>query len=271
MTTRVYVLAAMAGVLVCAHRPADAQVLQEQVLEQQGLAQQPSPGSWSVTLGAGLGATPVYPGANTDRARVIPLAQISYDKTLFVGTEGLGVNLINTHGFRFGPLLSYIGGRNEDSDPRLTGLGDIHASLTAGAFASYRFRRIEFSATVREAITHTDNGLVGLVQADYLIPLISRRMLITFGPDLEFANARYNQTWFGVTQAQSLDSGLPVFSPGAGVRDAGAHATFTYRYTEHFILRAFASVKEISGNDANSPLIENRTQSLLGVGLAYHF
>jgi outer membrane scaffolding protein for murein synthesis (MipA/OmpV family) len=269
---RIYALAVAATVLVCAQRPASAQVIQQQVLEQQDLTQQqPSPGSWSVTLGAGIGTAPVYPGADTDKVRAIPLAQIVYDKTLFIGTEGIGLNLINSHGFRAGPLLSYIGGRNEDSDPRLNGLGDIHASLTAGAFASYRVGRFEFGATVRQAVTQTDNGLVGLVQADYLIPLLNRRTLITFGPDLEFANARYDQTWFGVTGSQSLSSGLPLFSPGAGVRDVGVHATLTHHYTEHFTLRAFISAKEITGDDANSPLIENRTQVLFGVGLAYHF
>ena len=270
--TRTYALAVAAAVLVCAQQPVSAQVLQQQVLEQQDLTQQqPSPGNWSVTLGAGLGTGPVYPGANTDRLRAIPLAQIVYDKTLFAGTEGLGLNLINSHGFRAGPLLSYIGGRNQDSDPRLSGLGDIHASLTAGVFASYRVGRIEFRATVRQAVTQTDNGLLGLVQVDYLMPLIRKKTLITFGPDLEFANARYDQTWFGVTGSQSLSSGLPMFSPGAGVRDVGVHATLTHRYTEHFILRAFVSAKEITGDDANSPLIENRTQVLFGVGLAYHF
>jgi hypothetical protein len=37
------------------------------------------------------------------------------------------------------------------------------------------------------------------------------------------------------------------------------------------MLRAFASVKDPAGNDANSLIVENRTRSLFGVGLVYHF
>ena len=264
-------LALVAGLALCVQSSANAQALQEQVLEEQGLAQPAATGSWNVTLGAGLADAPRYPGADTDRVRLVPLAQVSYDKTLFLGTSGLRWNLINIDGFRAGPVLGYLGGRNQDSDPRLNGLGDIHSSLTAGAFALYHRGPFEIGVTVRQAITQTDNGLLGLVTADYLIPLMGRRMLLTFGPDMEFANARGNQTWFGVTPTQSFDSGLPVFTPGGGVRDVGAHATLTYHYSEHFLLRVFGSLKDLTGDDSNSPIVENRTQALFGVGLAYHF
>jgi outer membrane protein len=269
--TRYFVLAAAAGLALCAQHTATAQALQQQILEQQGLAPPPGAGAWSVTLGGGVAATPAYAGADTDRARIVPFAEIIYDKTLYLGADGLRVNLINSHGFHAGPLLSYLGGRNDDSDPRLYGLGDIHASLTAGAFVSYNYRHFQIATSVRQAITNTDNGLLGEVQADYLLPLMKRRMVIAFGPDMEFANARYNQTWFGVSQAQSFDSGLPMYTPGGGVRDYGVHATLTYHYSEHMILRAFGSIKNLTGDDANSPLVEDRTQSLFGVGLAYHF
>ena len=39
----------------------------------------------------------------------------------------------------------------------------------------------------------------------------------------------------------------------------------------HLLLRGFASVKELTGDDADSPIVERRTQSLIGVGLAYRF
>jgi outer membrane protein len=268
---RFYALTLVAGLIVCAQRPACAQVLQEQVLEQQGLVQQPRPSGWGVTLGAGVGVAPEYPGASSYHAGAVPLAELTYGRTLFIGTEGLGVNLINSNGFRAGVVLGRLGSRSERDDPRLTNLGNIPPSLTAGVFASYLTGPFMFSTTVRQAFTQTDNGLLGLVQFDYLLPLMGHKMLIAFGPDLEFSNARYNQTWFGVTPAQSLDSGLPVFNPGAGVRDVGVHASLTYRYSQHFLLRVFGNLSDITGDDGNSPIVENRAQALFGVGLAYHF
>ncbi len=85
------------------------------------------------------------------------------------------------------------------------------------------------------------------------------------------ANARYAQSWFGVTPTQSFDSGLPVFTPGGGVRDFGIHASLTYFYTQHFLLRALVSAKELAGDMSNSPIVQDKRQVLFGVGLAYHF
>jgi outer membrane scaffolding protein for murein synthesis (MipA/OmpV family) len=82
---RFFALALVASLIVGAQRPACAQVLQEQVLEQQGLVQQPGPSGWGVTLGAGVGVAPEYPGGSSYHAGAVPLAQITYGRTLFIG------------------------------------------------------------------------------------------------------------------------------------------------------------------------------------------
>lgn len=248
-----------------------AQTLQEQELEQSGFGREPARGSWNVTLGAGLAAAPRYPGADTDRARLVPLGEIVYRDLIFLGPAGLGANLIDAGGWHAGPVIGLMPGRSETRDPRLTGLGDIQTSVSAGVFLRYRIGPFEVGGTVREAITHTQNGLRGLVRADYRVTPALSRLQLFLGPDLEFANARHSQTWFGVTPAQSGDSGLPVFTPGAGVKDVGAHAALTCSYTDHLLLRTFANVEELTGDITNGPLVQRRTQLLIGAGLAYHF
>ena len=248
-----------------------AQTLQEQELEQSGFARTPTVGDWNVTLGAGLASVPRYPGADRDRARLVPLGDILYRSRIFLGPAGLGVNLIDAGGWRLGPVLGFMPGRSESRDPLLAGLGDIQNSVSAGIFVRYRAGPFEVGGTVRQAITHTENGLVGLLHADYRITPARDRLQLFLGPDLEFANARYNQTWFGVTPTQSLDSGLPEFTPGGGLRDVGVHANLTYRCTEHVLVRAFANLKDLTGDITNSPIVVRRTQLVIGAGLAYHF
>lgn len=248
-----------------------AQTLQEQELEQSGFARTPSNGDWNVTLGAGLAAVPRYPGADRDRARLVPLGDIVYRRRFFLGPAGLGASLIDADGWRAGPVLGIMPGRSETRDPQLVGLGDIQTSVSAGIFVRYRAGPFEMGGTVRQAITHTENGLSGLVHADYRVTPADDRLRLFLGPDVEFANARYNQTWFGVTPTQSLDSGLPVFTPGGGIRDVGIHANLTYRCTEHVLLRAFANLKDLTGDITNSPIVLRRTQLVSGAGLAYHF
>ena len=265
------ILAGAYALALGATQSAVGQTLQEQELEQGGFGREPTSGNWNVTLGAGLAAAPRYPGADTDRARLVPLGEVVYHNLIFLGPAGLGAKLIDAGGWRAGPVIGLMPGRSETRDPQLTGLGDIQTSVTAGVFLRYRAGPFALGGTVREAITHTQNGLRGLVLADYRVTPALARLRVSLGPDLEFANARYSQTWFGVTSVQSLDSGLPIFTPGAGVRDVGAHASLTYRCTNHVLLRSFANFKELTGDIRNSPLVQRRTQVLIGAGLAYHF
>lgn len=215
---------------------------------------------------------PTYPGASHYEARPLPLVSMSYRNTVFLTSDGLRVDLINKDGFRFGPTLGYFEGRDESDDSHLRGLGNITPSATAGVFGAYRFGPFEASVNVRQAITHSDNGLLGTVRFDYRSPLFAGgRAQIVVGPNLDFANANYEKTWFGVSSTQSFNSGLATYNPKAGLRDAGLHADISYRYSEHIFVHGLASVLRLTGDAADSPIVQNRTQVLVGMGVGYHF
>lgn len=264
----VVLLASASSLVPAAARAQES--LPETEIEQEGLAKQPPPGQWSVTLGAGLASVPRYQGADTSRTKLVPLISIRY-ADFFFGPFGLGWSAINWDGFHAGPVLGYEGGRNERRDTELYGLGDIPSSITGGAFATYRIGSFEILATVRKALTHSGNGLNGLVHLDYRANIIPRRLNLRVGPLLEFANSQYEQTWFGVSPTQAAQSGYPVFTPGGGIKDVGLKADLTYFATERFLLRAFAEVKKFSGDTANSPIVERQTERFVGIGAAYRF
>lgn len=262
---------ALAVVAASLATTAQAQTLSEEEIEQQGLAARPQDGAWSVTLGPGLAVHPVYPGASDDRARFVPMFLIRYGDTVFLGTGGLGVNLLHWHGLRAGPVLGYEGGRKASDDPALAGLGDIGASLTAGGFASYDYGPWQVYGTARQAVTHTGNGLTALVRLDYRTVLIPDTLNLSMGPEVSLADGAANRTWFGISSDQSLQSGLPAFGPGGGLRDLGLHAALTWRLSDHILVHAFGQVMQLPGDVADSPIVEDKTQSLAGLGIAYHF
>ncbi len=240
-------------------------------LESRGFGPENAGGDWNINLGAGVGVAPNYPGASSNRVRAIPFAFVSYKNEFFLSPAGLGWNAIHQDGFRAGPLLGLMGGRHESDDAHLTGLGNIAPSAAVGAFATYRTGIFRVSGSVRQAITHTSNGLEGQVQADVLVPLNGKDLLLAVGPELAFASANYNQTFFGVNAQQAVQSGLPAYNAGAGLRDVGLHADLSYLYSPHLIFRGFVNVKELTGNDANSPLVQNKRQTTVGAGAAWHF
>jgi MipA family protein len=261
-----------AALAACALAPAltRSQTLDEQQLEAQELAGKPAPGEWSVTLGAALASVPRYPGAEDSRLQLRPLFMIQHDD-VFLSPLGLGWSVIDRDGWRVGPVLGYEGGRRESVDPRLTGLGDIPSSLTGGAFAAYRFGSLEMLLTGRQALTSSGSGFSGLATLEEHAQLIPRRLVLSFGPQVEFGNSEHEQTWFGVTPQQSAASGLPVYTAAGGVQAVGLRASLTYRTRDHWLLRAFGVVKQLTGDAADSPIVERRTQGLLGAGVAYEF
>jgi MipA family protein len=245
------------------------QSLEGQALEQQGLTRAQS--GWTGALGLGLDVAPKYPGASTERLRPAPLIAIDYDNRLFLGPLGVAIAAVRWNGFRAGPVLGFQGGRRQSDDPHLAGLGDISTSITAGVFAGYDRGPLEISATARQAVSHSTNGLSGLLQVNFRHAFVAERTLIAVGPDLEFGNGDFERTWFGVSPVQSAASGLSVYEPRAGINRIGLHAGVTHRASQHILWRFFAKMDDITGDAGRSPIVERRTQVLVGAGIAYHF
>lgn len=245
------------------------QSLEDQSLEQQGLTRAQS--GWTGSLGLGLAAAPRYPGASSDRVRPAPLISIDYDDRVFLGPLGIGVAAVRWNGFRAGPVLGFQGARRPSDDPHLAGLGDISTSVTAGLFAGYARGPLEISATARQAVSHSTNGLSGLLQVNFRHAFVAERTLLAVGPDLEFGNGDFERTWFGISAVQSAASGLSVYAPRAGINRVGLHAGVTHRASQHILWRFFAKMDDITGDAGRSPIVERRTQVLVGAGIAYHF
>ena len=244
--------------------------LTEQQLEQGGLLPQ-SQGPWDVSLGIGVAGMPTYDGAKNYRAQPVPLVSIRYRDLILLGPSGLGINVVHWGGLRMGPVIGYGGGRRQSDDPHLSGLGDIQAAVTAGAFANYTVGHWVFGGTVRQAVTHTADGLQGNVRLTYRQVLVPDKVYLMAGPELGFANGRYERTYFGVTPAQSASSGLPEFTPHGGLKEVGLNFGLTYRWSQHVLLRSFGGVRELVDDTGSSPIVQSRTAGFLGVGAAYHF
>lgn len=226
---------------------------------------------WEVSIGGGAAGQPVFPGAARYRTEPIFLGSLAYHGLAYLGPAGLGSSEIFSPGFHFGPVIDFSGGRNETSDKHLSGLGNITPTMTAGAIGLWRFEGFELIGIVRQAVIHTNYGLVGRVQADRRITLIPGTLTLLAGPDADFGNGRYERTWFGVSANQAANSGLPAYTPVGGVADAGLLLNLDYRYSDHILVRTFGEFRWLYGAAARSPIVQNNFQAIFGVGVAYSF
>jgi outer membrane scaffolding protein for murein synthesis (MipA/OmpV family) len=169
--------------------------------------------------------------------------------------------------------LKYEDGRQQTDDTLLRNLPNIPPSIDAGAFATYRLGSVEFLAVAQQAVLHRRNGLTGRVRMTYgeRFSLFGKSALLETGPEIEFANREYENTWFGITSFESSRSGLREFSPGAGLLDVGLRSSLTIQESKHILVRGVVNFKELTGNAGDSPLTTSKSQWLAGAGVGYKF
>ena len=103
------------------------------------------------------------------------------------------------------------------------------------------------------------------------LPGSSKKFVMFAGPSITLATHRYLQSEFGVTPAQSLASGHPVFDPHAGMVAVGVGFSATRFITDHWLFNLDAAISKLKGSPDVSPLTERSTQRELALSIAYHW
>jgi outer membrane protein len=81
---------------------------------------------------------------------------------------------------------------------------------------------------------------------------------MSLGGSVSWASGGYASTHFGVNAADSAASGLAAYSPTGGVKDVGIDATLTYVVDENWSVSGVASVSQLLGDFADSPVVDQR-------------
>jgi outer membrane scaffolding protein for murein synthesis (MipA/OmpV family) len=228
---------------------------------------------WRVVLGAAAEARPLYDGAAVSRVIGGPLINIRYSDIAFVSVgEGVGVNLLRGENYRAGIQVGYdLGRRVSDDSVHLHGLGDIGRAPTVEAFASYAISK-EFPLVMRGDVRQYVGGADGMV-ADvgvYMpLPGSSKKLIMFAGPSITYADHRYLQKEFGVTPAQALASGYPVFDPHAGTNAVGFGFSATRFITDHWLINLDGAVNHLLGSARESPITQRAVQRALTLSFGY--
>lgn len=238
--------------------------------------------SASVTLGAGVFVKPVYEGSKKSEAMPVPLFDIRlFDDRVFLNLQdGIGANIIKSGGWRAGAAIGYGGGRKRDGgslsrgSERLTGVPDIDGAAVGKIFGSYSFDPFSVEGAVKNRFA-SDGGVTVELGAKYHVSPLPR-LRISLGPQITWANKEYNQTFFGVSEqtartARSLGNNLTAYDPDAGFKDISFSVSGMYRLTDHWSIMGRAGVSQLIGSVRKSPLVEEKTQPSLGLGVMYKF
>ncbi len=246
----------------------------------------------NLTVGVGAAYLPSYEGSKDYQVSPAAVAIGKVDDFAFIlrGTD-FSLNLIRGGqkapvSFAFGPVAHLRLDRSSRvDDPVVASLGKVKKAVEVGAYAGVSFNHLldpYDSLTFRVAGQHDVTGIhdstLWIPAITYLTP-VSRRTIVSVSAEAEHAGDRYARTYYGITPAQALRSGLPAYDPRGGWKDWRVSMLVGQTLTGDLYrprLSAFAglSYSRELGNFARAPIVAirgSRNQWLAAAGLAYSF
>lgn len=238
--------------------------------------------AWSGVVAAGAGARPDYMGSDDLEATPYLAGRIYYG-AFYLDFQGeqLRLNVSPIEGWAFGPMMDIESGRKDDvKSVRVGRMAKIDDAFEAGGFIAYSRADIlaendelSFQASYLTDTSNTSDGAVAALGLTYG-KRIDKRWTVGGGVKASYVDRNYAQTYFGVSAADAVRSGLPSYNLKAGVRDVGLSAKVGYALTDKWDLQLLGSYKRLMGDFADSPIVKTEgsaDQFSAAVAVAYRF
>jgi outer membrane protein len=238
---------------------------------------------WIVTVGLEGRIIPAWPGAPTSQIALTggPLFSVRHagePPPYFGPRDSFGFDVINLGQLKIGPAVKYVIARKASDNPETVGLGNVGATLQAGAYADYwPVQWLRLHSEVRQGFGG-EGGVTGDLFLDAVVPAGQFRW--SAGPRMTLASAPAINPYFGITLAQSVGSAgaglpqLPVYHAGGGLYSYGAGTQLEYFINDKWAAHAFVEDEHLADAAANSPLVTQRgsaNQWTYGLGATYSF
>jgi MipA family protein len=241
------------------------------------LAQRPAESGkdWSVTVGAGGLYTSDYEGSDDYEFRALPYLAVQYQDWLSLSVpDGLKAAVINADGFKAGVLLGYRFDRDGDDNVAIARWGDVDGAVELGAFAEYRTGPFRVELDVRHDVSGAHEGMIAKLAARYSTRIGGA--MLSFGPQVTWADDNYTQTYFGITPAQAAVALVPYvpYAADGGIKDYGISAMVIVPLDDQWSITGLASVSQLTGDAADSPIVAiqgSETQFMAGLFVGYKF
>lgn len=232
--------------------------------------------AWTVTLGVEGRVLPTFDGAKDFNWTAFPVFQVrraGTNASFRSPRDGFSFAVYDDNNFRVGPTGKIKRYRHEGDDAALRGLGNVDWTVELGGFVEYWVAPwLRTRAELRNGIGG-HHGLVADFSADAVYNF-APQWTLAGGPRMTLASSAAVDPYFSISAAQSVASGLPVYTAKGGVRSYGAGAQLRYAFNPRWETYTYVEYERLTGNAANSPLVTvrgTRDQVAAGLGLTYSF
>lgn len=224
------------------------------------------------------GVTPRYEGSKERQPIVLPYIAAEFDNGVFVNPQdGLGYRQQFANGVFASLALGYDPGRSDKDrylspgSDDLKGMGTVPGSTLVLLQVGARLAGdLTLSATLDQPVTQTGRGWGGRV--DLMVPAWTRPSdQIGVTGSIHAGNQRYAQTFFGVSDRQSANSGFEAYRPEGGVDSLKVTLDWTHIFSAHWMVKTTGGVSRLVGDAADSPIVQSRDNYLATTALVYRY
>lgn len=213
----------------------------------------PSGDEWRFTLGAGAGIAPEYRGADTYEAIPIPFVEARLGRLFINPITGIGWHVVQTEQLTISPVVSYERGRDDVGD--ISDLEKVDDSAMAGVLVSWTPGPWQFNT---ELATPVGGDLEGVRLRSYLRyrGRLTKQLSYGFGPGATWANEKWNDALFSVSDEGAARSGLDAYNPDGAFLRASLNGRLTYHFTREWSISSIARYSRLFGDAADSPIVK---------------
>ncbi|MGX9869785.1 MipA/OmpV family protein [Enterobacter mori] len=233
-----------------------------------------------LTLGGGVDVAPRYSGSDKSRVGAAQVVDYAMANGFFISTTrgvGYGNNIGNLD---YSAAVSYRTGRKDkdvssdsisSGSDYLRGMGDIKGSAIVVPGLGYKvtdWLHLQLQAEV--PVSERDNGEavhIGIISPLYISP----KNEVTLALTSSWGSDKYMQTYYGVSAAQSAASGFARHDAGTGIYAYSLNLDWTHRLTSRWSVLASAGATQLTGDAADSPIVQRKTSPTGSLKVTYSF
>jgi outer membrane scaffolding protein for murein synthesis (MipA/OmpV family) len=230
-----------------------------------------------VTVGMGIGTDQRYMGSRDDRLILWPAITL-HRGIFFADTlRGAGAEWQSDFGFYIADAFNYDVGRGAETSvfrsgsSNLKGMGEVKGTLTnAVTVAQGLATWFSVNAQAELALDGSQRGNQYQLGVESSFPLTPKDA-ITLDLDAKFGDSQYNQSYFGVTPAQSRSSGFMPFTPRSGMYAYFLSGTWKHTFDRNWSTQVIVTGTRYADRVTESPIVERKFGVTTFMSLNYSF
>jgi MipA family protein len=216
---------------------------------------------WRITAGAGVASRPEFPGSDSSEVMVLPALDFAYGERWFLNQDGLGAHLFRDDAWTLSlSAAADLSHRDESDSVHLRGLGDVDRTAVALLKSRHRSGGVHVALGIATDLADEGHGTFADLTAHGRAQ-VTPRLTLNYGVGGRWINDEHARTFFG----------SPTYVAEAGVSELRVFAQGTYAISSQWIVSAGASLAQLQGDAADSPIVEDERYLMFDAALLYRF